>query len=221
VTLTSGRRLTVGSFARIGDAGAHSSGSATVAVDTGSVFDVKQSLCVFSGGTVALNGGSVSGADTSGTVDVAAGGSISGHGVLSVGDGTTLIDYGSVTATGGTLEIGASILGVGALHIDAGSTAKIDGSSVSLASIAFDGPGGTLSLATGAAVTSSITGFTFGDQISMAGVDKAVWSAAKGTLTLTDQGHAVDTLHLGGSYAGDLFDVQQSHNGTVITLHAH
>ncbi len=221
VTIGAGSTLTVGAVIGIGDGGTHGTETASVTVGTGGVLDGKATLVVFSGASLVLAGGTVSGADTSGTVAVASGGTVSGHGVLGAGNGTAITDAGTITASGGTLELGGSVHGLGILAVAGGATAKIDGASVNVARIGFSGTGGNLALASGAAVTSVIAGFQIGDTLSMAGVDTASWNQAKGTLTLSEQGHTVDTLHLSGSFTGDVFQVQQGSAGAVISLHAH
>jgi hypothetical protein len=67
-------------------------------------------------------------------------------------------------------------------------------------------------------VTAAISGFAIGDAISMAGVDAMSFNALTGVLTLSEHNAQVESLHLVGSFAGDVFALHQMAAGAVITL---
>jgi T5SS/PEP-CTERM-associated repeat protein len=221
VTLSSGGLLTVDGAASIGGGDASKPlGAGTLTVDAGSTFDVKDSMAAGYGATLDLAGGTVSAGDTSGHLSISAGGKVVGDGTLTTRAGGWISDSGIIAATGGTLTIDASVAGTGKILVGDDSTVAITGKALLTAKFDFIGADSTLSLAHGAIVKSSLTGFTFSDHIEMAGIDKAVWDGAKQTLVLSDAGKAVDALHLVGSYAADVFTVTQSGGIGVITLHA-
>ncbi len=224
VTLSGGSTLSVGTFAVIGGNGVDTDtpppsgtgiGVGTLTVDAGSAFTVAQSLKVSAGSAAELAGGAVTvtNAFPGLTLD---GGTLSGFGTVSVGPAghsAGITDDGSVTATGGTLVLNSSISGTGAVHIAAGSTLAITGSSIGVPSIAFDGSDATLSLAHGIADHATIAGFASGDTITMAGIDGMGFNASTDVLSLTSGGHVVDTLQLSGSYASNAFTFTQDGMG--------
>jgi T5SS/PEP-CTERM-associated repeat protein len=219
-TLSSGGTVMVDGSASIGGGDKASPlGTGTLTVNAGSTFDVHGGIGVSDGSAVNLDGGTVSAGDQSGSLMVQAGGHITGHGTLTGRTGSWINDSGTIEASGGTLDINASLTGQGAVLIDAGSTVAITGRALLMPRLTFSGADATLSLASAATVNSTISGFTFGDQIEMPGIDRAVWNSHTQTLQLSDAGHLVDTLHLSGSYGSDVFSV--AHTGTlgVITLH--
>jgi hypothetical protein len=147
-----------------------------------------------------------------------AGGVIAGNGMLATPDGQAIVDNGIIKASGGTLTVQGNITGAGSIQVDANSTAALTGSSLKLASIAFIGSDATLSLAHGSLVASAISGFSIGDMIATTNVDAVSFVAKTGMLTLSDDGAKVGTLHFVGSFAGDIFAVNQTAAGSVITL---
>jgi T5SS/PEP-CTERM-associated repeat protein len=219
-TLSAGAVITVDGGASIGGGdSAAPLGNGALDVGAGSTFDVQNWMRVSGGSTVNLAGGTVSAGDKTGGLTVEAGGQVTGAGTITLRTGAWVTDDGTIEAKGGVLHINASVTGQGAIQIDANSTVAISGKSLLLPSLSFSGAGATVVLATAATVNSTITGFTFGDQIEMAGIDKAVWSSTTQTLKLSDAGKTVDSLHLTGSYATDVFSVAQTGSLGVITLH--
>ena len=219
-TLASGGDMTVAGAVSIGGPGTGGSpGTGTLTVNAGSVFDVKNAMNEAAGGKLTLAGGVVSVGDTHAWFTVGAGAVAEGHGVLTTRTGGMFADNGTVAADGGTLRIDGVVVGTGTMQIDAKSTLSLTSAHVMLPALIFAGADATLTLAHGAAVTGLLDGFTFGDQIAMAGIDAATWSSTTGDLTLTSAGTTVDKLHLAGSYAGDIFSVTQSGGIGVIGVH--
>jgi len=214
MTIASGGSVAVAGSLSVGGAA-----TATVSVGSGSSLAVAQALSVGAGSTITMAGGMVAGGVTAGRISVLAGGVIAGTGVLTAPDGVTIEDDGVIRASGGTLEVDGSIKGTGAIQIAADSVARITGSSLTLASIAFIGPAATLELTHGSSVTAAISGFAIGDMIAMANVDAVSFNAPTGMLTLTEHGVKVESLHLLGSFTGDTFGVQQTVAGAIIALH--
>ena len=220
-TLFSGSTVTVNGSASIGAGNAASpSGTGSLTVDGTSTFTAQGSLSVANGSSIDLAGGTVSAAMASGNVTVEAGGQISGYGTLATRDGGSLIDNGEIVAAGGTLELDAKLTGTGSVIINPDSTVAITGASLLMPTLTFmSGTNETLSLAAAAKVQSTISGFSIGDQIEMAGINSAVWSSTADTLTLGAAGKTVSTLHLAGNYSGDVFSLTHTAGLGVITLH--
>ena len=231
VTLSGGSTLSVGTFAIIGGNGVDTDtpppagtgiGTGTINIEAGSTFSVVQSLKISMGSSANLVGGTLNVANAYPGL-MLNGGTLSGFGTVSVGaagqHSAGITDGGSVTASGGTLVLNSSISGSGQVHIAAGSTLAINGASIGVPRISFDGSDGTLSLAHGIADHATIAGFAAGDTITMAGIDGMGFNASTDVLSLTSGGHVVDTLLLAGSYANNAFTfTQDSAGGGVIGL---
>ena len=232
VTLSGGSTLSVGTFAIIGGNGMDTDtpppagtgvGTGTLTVDAGSAFSAAQFLKISTGSAAHLAGGAltVTNAFPGLTLN---GGTLSGFGTVSVGPAgqqhsAGIIDNGAISASGGVLVLNSAISGTGQVHIAAGSTLAINGASIGVPSIAFDGGGATLSLAHGIADHATIAGFAAGDTITMAGIDGMGFNASTDVLSLTSGGHVVDTLQLSGSYDSHAFTfTQDSMGGGVIGL---
>ena len=163
--------------------------------------------------------------------------------------GAVTIDTGQSTAVTGIIDgnlIVNGVLGVqaqGSLAIDLGdpfgSAQSIGGSGTLVlsensrltlgvadsAAIRFGGPAGTLVV--DALPSGTISGFTEGDMIEIAGGGTAAatglsytqTSGSVATLTLTKGGHTVGTLTLAGNFAGNLFHLNLDTQGdATITL---
>ena len=220
-TLFSGSTMTVNGSALIGGGNTASSlGTGNLTVEGTATFSAQGALSVSNGSFVDLAGGTVSAAIASGNVTVAAGGQITGYGTLATRAGGFFIDNGKVVANGGTLQLDGKVSGTGSVIINPDSTVAITGTSLLMPTLTFmSGTNETLSLATAATVQSTIGGFAIGDQIEMAGIDKAVWSSAADTLTLSAAGRTISTLHLAGNYTRDVFSLTHTGSLGVITLH--
>ena len=128
-----------------------------------------------------------------------------------------LKDNGTL-AVSGTLTLGEIAAGAGTLGIEASSVVIAPGT-LGIASVAFDGPSGTLMLANPAGFTSAITGFGTGDQIDLQGLITTSSQYANGELTLYDHTAMVDQITFTGSYSVTNFGIQSDgNNGTLITF---
>jgi len=187
-------------------------------VGSASSLTVGTTLTVGSGSAIDLAGGTVTAGVTAGGIRLLAGGTMSGFGTLADADGVPIGDSGVIRATGGTLTVAGNVDGSGAVQIAANSSAVFTGTSLRMASIAFIGPDATLSLAHGSTVTAAISGFAIGDMIAIGSVDAVSFAAATGILTLSENNAQVETLHLAGSFSGEMFAVHQSAGHAIITL---
>jgi hypothetical protein len=222
LTLTNGGDLAIAGGAVIGGISPYvAAGIATVSIAAGTSMTVQGGVHVEAGSTVTVSGGTFAAGMTGGYLVVMAGALLQGNGLITT---TTHYgveaDFGTIVAQGGTLQIDGTIIGTGTMQIDADSTLAITGRIINPLTIDFVGSHSILSIAHGANIQAELSGFGFGDQIVTTGVSSATWSAATGSLTLFEGSQNVDTLHLAGSYAGDIFKVSQSHGASVITVQA-
>jgi T5SS/PEP-CTERM-associated repeat protein len=223
MTIASGGSVTVAGVLQVGGP-ANYSGGAAVSVGVGSGLTVDHGLEVGTGSKLTLKGGTVTGGATTGSIGTEAGGLlagagvISGYGTLTTRAGAVVNDDGIIRASGGSLAVNGNVTGEGVIQIAANSVANLTGASLTLAGIAFIDADATLSLAQGAKVSAAISGFAIGDIIQMAKVDAVSFNATTGSLTLSDLGKTVDSLHMVGSFAGDTFGVSQTTAGAAITL---
>jgi T5SS/PEP-CTERM-associated repeat protein len=220
VTLSGGTAMTVAKAAFIG-----LGGTGTLRVDADSSFQAGTLLRIGDGGSLVLAGGSVAAEGTSPVscaagISIMGGGTISGFGTLATAADGQFHDNGLIAADGGTLKIDATVVGLGAMRIDAASTVAITGALRLTGGVYFAGAGAALDLAHGAAVAAVLSGFAAGDSIAMAGIDQAAWNQATGVLTLSEAGHTVDRLQLAGSYGSDSFMVTQAGGVGVVSVTA-
>jgi T5SS/PEP-CTERM-associated repeat protein len=213
-----GGSVTVAGHLLLGDLATPADTAATVGVANGGSLTVDGAIYAGDGSHVGLAGGRITAGVTTDAIDVQAGGAVAGFGSIAVGDGQPIWDAGLIDATGGALTIHDDINGSGKLEIGANSTAVIDASTIKLADIAFVGPDATLALAHGSTVTSALTGFSFGDAIRMVNIDAVSFNPTTGMLALSEHDVTVEKLHMAGSFAGDMFTVQQAPAGALITL---
>jgi hypothetical protein len=184
-------------------------GASTVAVDATSTLEV----------------GTLFGA-AAGVMTIDRGAEVSGAGSLDVAG--NIVENGLVSATGGTLVVGA-FSGAGTLDIGTEATLELATADplASACQIVFGGGGATLDLAasltgTAAPLPAIIAGFAPGDAIvsSIAPVTSLAFtqgSGGLGTLILTAGGAPVDLL-LAGNFAGDIFALQPDGTGSEITV---
>ena len=182
-------------------------------------------------GTLSLAGGAVSADSTSslevGTLGSAALGAVTidagyaAGGAGSIGLYGLVVDNGRITASGGTLWLGA-VGGSGALSIGTEATLALAGTEA--CPIAFAGGGATLLLEQATLRAGLVvSGFAAGDAIDVAStpVDSLSWqpgssgagssgqgSSGPGTLSLIEAGQTVGQLLLAGSFAGQAFSLQ-------------
>lgn len=218
VSLSGGASLTVALNARIGGLSTTApGGTGFMTVGSGSTFSVGGPLSVASGSILGLAGGTVTSGHTAGVILMAAGSTISGFGSIN-SEGHEILDSGTITATGGTLVVDGLLTGPGQVQIEAGSTIQLSTALIGVATIAFTGAGGTLSLAHGVTDHATITGFAAGDAVLMAGIDHIGWNSTTDLLTLSESGHVVDTLKFAGIAAGSAFQLTQTNAGAMIGL---
>ena len=158
---------------------------------------VTGSLDVDSGGVMNIAAATVAAA----AVVVASGGAIAGSGTLE----GAVVDNGSITAQGGTLEFTGAITGAGPLHIDAGGTLRLDVAGTS-APVQFDAgvTTGVLSLAAVGDLSGAVAGFAAGDLIiagDLVGAAMQVGHSGGNTvLSFTNGATPVGSLTLEGTY---------------------
>ncbi len=156
-----------------------------------------------------------------GAVVLDAGNTLAGNG--SINPLGTLIVNGTLTAQGGTLEVG-NVSGAGVLTIGAAATLELIGTE--LCPIEMLGAGASLMLAGASeSVAAPISGFLQGDQIVIATgiVGSVAYTPGPGnvgTLTLYNGGQVAGTLLLGGDFSGDTFTVQPDGQGSLIAVQA-
>jgi len=161
------------------------------------------------------------GGAASGAVTIDTGISAGGNGDINVG-GLVVVN-GTLTASGGTLAVGA-VSGTGTLSIATEATLAL--SAADLVPIAFAGAGATLLLQGSAEDPAAVLlGFTQGDAIvtgssQVSSVTYSPGTGNIGTLALYNGTEIAGTLLLGGDYAGDVFTVQPDGDGSEIGVQA-
>ena len=190
----------------------------TVQIDTGKSYTITTASTLHdSGGSTALtvvNNGMLS--------DTAAGigriyASFTNNGVVTVGSGATLQLHGdttlggTVTASGGTVEIDGNVGGDGSLVIGDGGTLHLAGEDAS-AAVTFStaGTGETLELGSASGLTARIEDFAPGDAIAISGLSSSASfevtpDGADTHVTFHDGGAVAGTLDFAGSIAGSQF----------------
>ena len=177
----------------------------------------KSALSVGAGSSITLAGGSLSSGLGGNGLTINQGGTISGYGTIaSASHGVS--DNGVLESSGGTLVITGNLTGMGAVEIGTGSTLDLVASKIWAPAISFMGATGTLELPSEIGGTFHIAGFQAGDQLLMAGIDHASWNSTLGVLSLSEDGHMLDSLKLTGVAAGSTFSVTPGIGGSVIAL---
>ncbi len=173
------------------------------------------STFILQGGTVSDQGqgqivvGPSSAGGKAGTIVINSGGTISGLGSV-VGP---VLDNGAVLARGGTLVLADAVSGPGVATLNAGSTMQVN-RSLTVSSVRF-GPGGgeTLLIENGATMTAKIASFSSGDTIDVLGIKANGLSFLSGTLTLKENGAAVDQFVFKGNYTAANFSLYPDPRG--------
>jgi hypothetical protein len=140
-----------------------------------------------------------------------------------------IVDDGSITATGGTLDITGTTTGSGSLAIGIGAQLEFGSSVSSSESIVFQASTGTLKLDDPSHFAGQISGLSGSDGIDLAGFDFAsvtVTPASTSTstvLTVTDVNHQVAngtalTLNLQGDYTASTFTPSSDGHGGVLIV---
>ena len=153
VQVSSGGSVHAGAGLSVGSAGA-------LSILSGGVVGVTGGANVSASGTVSLTGGALA-ADT---VAVAAAGLLGGNGVVS----GAVADNGTITATGGTLELTGPVSGAGTFVITPGATLRLDDAVAAGSTIKFASGGtGRLELTQASLVQATIIGQQSGDVIGL------------------------------------------------------
>ncbi len=178
-------------------------------------------------GSVALNGGTLTGdatgaiavgatAGAAGAITIDAGASVMGLGEIG---GAAIVNNGSIVAENGTLTLATGLSGgaSGTVNINSGAVLVAD-SSVSGNQITFGGPA-SLILVDPKAFTGTIGSFGSGDVIDEKKVNATTLTYAGGTLTLEHGSTVLDTLTFSGSYTVADFSLSSDgHGGTDINF---
>ena len=124
--------------------------------------DMAGGLEVTGTGSLAMQGGMAFTPDSAGlTVD--AGGTVSGNGTIAL----AVANSGTITASGGALDITGAVSGGGALAITGSSSLELGGATSE--TVAFGAAGETLKLDQPGGFTGAITGLVAGDTIDLGG----------------------------------------------------
>jgi hypothetical protein len=205
----------------------------TLTVDnTTLVISGRESL---SGANIVLDGGALT--DVSGIY--LGGGTITGHGTVTTGNGasTDLNGPGTVTASGGALTFVNAVDGGGTAQattyeIDSGATLAFDAGVGNVAipldpTVNFQGTNATLDL-TGEGKNEKtefygvVTNFVAGDQILVQGSgkagDTAVYNQTNNTLYILNGGKIIDQIQFSESIVGQPFKVTENGNIDDVTI---
>jgi hypothetical protein len=166
-------------------------------------------------GTILLAGGTITEPTDNGTfpsVPLLNSAAINGFGTIQ----SEITNDGTVTASGGTLTLGESVTGTGALAVDAG--ARLSLAAVSAGEIAtFSGTGGILGLSP-ATFLGEIGGFASGDTIDLAGTSAKAASFSGTSLVVTLSTGSTIKLTTTTALTGTLKTTAGTHGDTLITF---
>ena len=215
-----GMLLVFGNAAVGGAAGAGAVAVGESASDTAS-FATTGTLSVGTTGLVTLGGANAT--VRAGAIEIAAGGLVSGAGTIS-GDGggndTVMLadidNEGAIAAAGGNLLLYGSVMGSGTLSVATGATLTLQAAVGAGQTLAFN-PNARAVLNDARAFAGTITGFSPGDVLDIAGIDATSASFYDGVLTLGSPLGAIQLL-VAGNYASNGFAVQDDGlGGTNVT----
>lgn len=159
-----------------------------------------------------------------GTLTLANG--LTGAGTLRVDPGATLrlagdyaqpiLNAGTIAVPSGTLRLSGTQTGGGGFFVNANTT--LDLATATAGGVAFNGAGGVLKLSVPGGFAGAITGFGAGDTIDLPGIVATGATLSGATLLISDGTGVVDSIALGGSYAGASFTTApDGTGGTRIT----
>ncbi|HTB39460.1 MAG TPA: VWD domain-containing protein, partial [Reyranella sp.] len=215
-----GRLLVFGNAAVGGAAGA---GTVTVgeSADDAASFAMTGALSVGATGLVTLGGANAT--VLASAIDVAAGGLVLGAGTISGNAGgndtvmlTDIDNEGAIAAAGGNLLLYGSVMGSGTLSVATGATLTVQAAVGAGQTLAFN-PNARAVLNDARAFSGTITGFSPGDVLDIAGIDATSASFFDGVLTLGTPLGAIRLL-VAGNYASNGFTVQDDGlGGTNVT----
>jgi T5SS/PEP-CTERM-associated repeat protein len=186
--------------------GATVGGTGIVTLDSSGVLS-SGTTTIWSGGSLVLTGGTLSGTTESFMGAASGFGSITG----------TITNASTITATGGVLSLGSLVSGTGTLALAAG-TLDLKKGAAATEVIAFGTGADKLQLDAFAATKGTIEGFGTADTIVLTGTlaDHGTW--AGGVLTLTETAGAVGTLSIAGAFSADSFAVTNDGSNTTIEI---
>ena len=215
-----GMLLVFGNAAVGGAAGA---GAVTVgdSADDAASFAMTGALSIGATGLVTLGGANAT--VRASAIEVAAGGVVSGAGTISGdagGNDTVMLadidNEGAIAATGGNLLLYGSVMGSGTLSVATGATLTVQAAVGAGQTLAFN-PNARAVLNDARAFAGTITGFSPGDVLDIAGIDATSATFFDGVLTLGTPLGAIQLL-VAGNYASNGFTVQDDGlGGTNVT----
>ena len=176
------------------------------AIALAGTLDLGGGLTVTATGSVAFNNGVIITPDAA-TLTVDAGGGVSGDGAVSI----AVANDGTVTASGGLLDVAGPITGAGELAIASASELELGGATSETA--AFGGDVGTLKLDQPQSFTGAITGLVKGDTIDLAGVQATNAVVAGSTLTVTAGSQTFSYQVSGSGLSGNNFALEDDQQG--------
>ncbi len=140
---------------------------------------------------------------------------INGYGVVSA---AAIVNDGTLTARGGTLQVIGPETGAGIDAIAKGATLELDGSVAAQARMVFQSGANTLSLKDAGAMDGLISGFGTGEKIDLLGDASNGMSFAHDILTI-DNGNTVEAmLRFSGSYTAANFGLSSDgHGGSLVS----
>jgi len=179
-----------------------STGAGSVTLGTGGALTAA-AVHVGAQGTVNMAGGVL---DPPDQIEIDAAGDISGFGTVT----GSVVDSGSISAEGGTLDLTGDVSGSGTLSVTSDATLHLEGTITNTAGIVFTGSGEALVLGANADVESAISGLAFGNSVALEGqaVASALYDPDTGNLAITGGDGSVFNLALS--------DVPQQNNFAVV-----
>ncbi len=149
-----------------------------------------------------------------GAITVQSGAEVSGFGAFA---GVSVIDDGTITASGGTLVLAGGVTGSGMVALRSDSTLDAQGA-LSGVSVVF-AANAKLALGTPTSVTSTLSNFGSGDSIDLQHLKADSLRLGAGTLTLMQGSTIVDRVFLAGSYSTADFALSgDGHGGSDISF---
>ena len=195
--------IAVGAFSEMGVTGSFTDAGSTAVAGT---LDLGGGMEVTGTGSLALQGGSVITPDNA-ALTLDAGGTLSGYGTVALG----AANNGSITATGGNLDITGPVSGAGQLAISNASELELGGATSE--AVSFGGNVGTLKLDNPASFSGAIAGLALGDSIDLAGVQATGAVLNGSTLTVTAGSQTLTYQVAGAGLTGNVFAVQNDQRG--------
>jgi len=198
----------------IGGTSEASGGQGTLSVSNDGLASVSH-IRVWDHGAINLAGGAITG-----DIDLFAGGSVMGYGTIT----GTFSNYGTVTASGGTLTLIGLVDGSGSLNIDDSSTLDVFGVGSGIAvSFGSSTTNEMLIIGSRADFSATISNYLAGDIINIDDIDFAASESANllsgNVLQIVFDGGTYDIqLNPDEDYSGDYFHIAAAADGTGIDI---